>query len=281
MKNHTNRNKKIHTILKSFFDKKRAKNTYFTLRGFAKKLGVSPSFASRILSGKQDLPIERLNQIAEILEIDSVNITLIKKNLLMDYLKIIQLSPSEYKELFSTTQLPVENYKEITVPEKQFNVFDPWYNAALLDFSTCHNFRLDFKWLEKQLKVPADELQKSWNFLLEQGYIKSTETGHYEKTDKHLRLSSTLSIPTLRRFHKNVINKSLEELNNKVEQRHFERRLITSATVAVSPEKIEEAKKKIMNFMMELSLFCSQDSQCQDVYALGCLFFPLSQGESS
>lgn len=270
-------NKKTAKVLKSFFTKKQSSNSQFSLRNFAQKLGVSPAFASRILNGNQDLPIDRLDQIAELLEIDSPNLSLIKKNLILDYLKKFNLTPSEYSEFFSTNKTPIEAYKEISIPEKEFNLFDPWYNAALLDYSTCSNFKLDFAWIEKKLNVPRHELEKAWNYLIAKGYINITGSGKFEKSDKNIRLSTTKSILSLRRFHKHMISKALTELNTKIEQPHFQRRLITSATIALDPEKLNDAKKMIMNFIMELSLFCSKSDQCKEVYAFSALFFPLTE----
>ncbi len=275
--NRSNISKKTAKVLKSFFTKKQSSNSQFSLRNFAQKLGVSPAFASRILNGNQDLPIDRLDQIAELLEIDSPNLSLIKRNLILDYLKKFNLTPSEYSEFFSTNKTPIEAYKEITIPEKEFNLFDPWYNAALLDYSTCSNFKLDFAWLEKKLNVPRHELEKAWDYLIDKGYINITGSGKFEKSDKNIRLSSTKSILSLRRFHKHMISKALAELNTKIEQPHFQRRLITSATIALDPEKLNDAKKMIMNFIMELSLFCSKSDQCKEVYAFSALFFPLTK----
>jgi uncharacterized protein (TIGR02147 family) len=96
------------------------------------------------------------------------------------------------------------------------------------------------------------------------------------KKDKKLRFSTTQSQVEVRQFHKQMIQKALQELEFKTHQADFEKRLITGITFAANKKKIEKAKQKLAEVLHEIANDL-MDDDCDEIYQLNLQFFPLTK----
>ena len=76
----------------------------------------------------------------------------------------------------------------------------------------------------------------------------------------------------IRHFQKQILEKSIESL----ERDPLMERDITSITIAINEDKIEEAKKEIKKFRMKMSEFLSEGPKTR-VYNLGVHLIPLTK----
>src|SRR5579871_5015158 len=61
---------RTHEILQTFWEKKKRSSPSLSIRGLADKLQISPSFLSRVLTGKRPIPYRLLIHFKKALEID-------------------------------------------------------------------------------------------------------------------------------------------------------------------------------------------------------------------
>src|ERR1700733_9160194 len=65
------RAKNCHEFLQAIFDERKKKNSRYSLRSFARSLGMTHSYLSSLLSGKKAPTLTRSNEIALKLRLDS------------------------------------------------------------------------------------------------------------------------------------------------------------------------------------------------------------------
>jgi len=164
--------------------------------------------------------------------------------------------------------------KNEEVPTSQFHILSRWYYLSLLDLCTCKEFTDDPEWIAKRLGITPFEAKRAWQMLLQGRWVKRTETG-WTKSNKHLRFPTRQSQEVVRNYHRQTLEKAQKELN-KTDPESFAKRLISGASVAVNPEKIEEAKLRLHAALVEISKLLSE-GPCTEVYQLQVQLFPVTR----
>ena len=66
-----NQSKDVPRLLLDAFERKRERRRGYSRTAFARDIGVSPAFVSRLFSGEKRLPLHRLKKICHVLELDA------------------------------------------------------------------------------------------------------------------------------------------------------------------------------------------------------------------
>lgn len=218
------------------------KNPRFSLRAFAKRLGVSPSHLSRVLNGKKSLSLETAVQISRELGIDLTG-------------------------EFSDQALPTK-----TLNFEVFKVISDWYHFPLLELIRTKGFKSDARWIAKRMELPLpivtaalDRLESLELIERKDGEIKLTNQNFLETLD---------DIPSAatRNHHEQMLSKAVESLNSEpVSKREFQ-----SLNFNFDPEEMEEAKKAIRDFCKRFNKKYGKTSG-KEVYQLNLQFFGLTR----
>lgn len=257
-------------LLQKFFLAKKRKNPSFSLRAVAKKMEVSASYFSEILSGKKRLPLSRVSQVAKTLGMDSVaqdQLTVLLQR------ELLKLAPGES----SSKVLPRKAIQSFDpVPEeKDFSILEKWYHVALLDLVASPQFQTDPQWISQILGITQTAAENSFKTLVRLKYLKE-ERGQWIKTQKKIRLPTTKSHEAVRNFHKQMIEKALEELEFNISEEAFGRRLISGITITADPMKVDQAKQILAEALHEAAEVL-MDGDCTEVYQLNLQVFPLTK----
>lgn len=262
-----------HLIIKKYFARKQKVNPKYSLRSFARDLDVNPAFVSRLLNGKQEIPVQRLDQIAKILEMDSLTSKELKKSMATKLLKEMGLDANEVGKNKSTSIL---QFDDRAMTAKEMSVLSPWYNITIMELVTCADFRMDTGWIAKRMNLTKDQVERSLSYLLENGYLKKDVDGQVSKTNKQLRLPSKLSVGIIRQFHKSMMELAVKEMFQKISDKDFAERLITSTSIAVNKENIPKAKERMLEMQIEIAEIL-REGECTEVFDLTLALFPLTQ----
>ncbi len=261
-----------HLIIKKYFARKQKVNPKYSLRSFARDLDVNPAFVSRLLNGKQEIPRQRLDQITKILEMDSLTSKELKKSMAAILLKEMGLDPSEIGKSKASSIL---QFDDRAMTAKEMSVLSPWYNITIMELVTCANFKMDAGWIAKRLNLTNDQVERSLSYLIENGYLKKDQDGLI-KTNKQLRLPTKLSAGIIRQFHKSMMEFAVKEMFQKIGDKDFAERLITSTSIAVNKENIPKAKERMLEMQIEIADIL-RDGECTEVFDLTLALFPLTQ----
>jgi transcriptional regulator with XRE-family HTH domain len=268
-------------LLKEHFAARVRNNKNYSLRAFARDLGINPGSLSAIMKGKRPLPPEHLPTIG--------------KNLKLTPRKLKQLFSSSSSNLDTSRHSIPSDEKSMIIDERNFHILAEWEHYAILSLMETVDFQSDPKWMAQRLGVNQTQIELALQRLEEAGLIikqilhpankkplsnpiafeKTLSTKvhfQYQKKTLPLRTSEDVSSVALCKAHAEECD--LAKL--KIDVVTKELRDYSSTTMAINPKNIERAKKAIRNFRRELEVLL-EDDEASEVYLLAIQLFPLTQ----
>lgn len=234
-----------------------ARNRAFSLRSFAKKLGVGPSSLSEILNGKRRVSRKLAERMTEKL----------------------CLPPHERAallELFPEKSGPDQENgagKDYTrLSADQFHAISDWYHFAILSLAETVDFSSHPEWIAQRLGIRRFEAEMALERLQRLGLLRVTEQGEVVPTRGGFTSSDDIQDLALRRAH----SRNLTLAEQSLEKDHVTLRDFTAVTMAIDPERLPVAKQMIREFQDKLSAFLESGSKTE-VYKVSMQLFPLTQ----
>ena len=238
-------------ILLKKFEEGKQRNTRWSQRAFAKKLGLSSGALSEIMKGKRVLSLQ------------------IKKKLASK----LQLSPLEQIDFFDEempAHLRIKRIEYVQLSSDQFHLISDWYHFAILSLINTKDFKPLPSFIAQRLGLPIKIVLEAWERLF--------RLGHLAKSGKKVirnfpRIETTddmfdLSIQKAHLEDQKLIEKSL--LENPVTLRDQR-----SMTITMNKKDLARAKELIMIFQDQFSAEI-ETSPAEEVYRLSIALFPLT-----
>lgn len=228
------------TVLTQEFAKRSERNARYSLRAYAKSLGISPSLLSLILSGKR--PISRkvwgtLKRLGLIAEPESI-------------------------EKGSFNQISLDT----------FSVISDWYHYAILNLLETPSRLVNEKTIAERLGISRAESGMALLRLARLGLI-AKENKKWARRSEPLKVENEISSAASRKYHKQVLEKAIESLeNDPMELRDF-----SAMTMAIDPKLVPMARKRIQEFRRRLTQELELKGNRSEVYHLTVQFYPVSK----
>jgi transcriptional regulator with XRE-family HTH domain len=229
---------------------RRGRNAAYSLRAFARDLGVSVTALSDVLAGKRDFSRRNALRIAEKLA----------------------FSPEQTKEWLGDVGVAAEFFRPID--EDTFRLIADWYFFAILSLARLKKSRSDETWIAKRLGISVLEARGALQLLTRLGLV-DTSDGKLRRTTEPLRTSTNVPSAALRKHHKQ--NLRLAELS--IDRDPLEARENCSVTMAIDPSRIAEAKRRMARFKESLSDLL-EGGRPSEVYTLSLHLFPATKKEN-
>ncbi|NOT80424.1 MAG: TIGR02147 family protein [Bacteriovoracaceae bacterium] len=238
-------------------------NRAYSLRSFAKSLGLSSGELSEILRGLRKLSAKSALKIS----------------------KSLGLTSRETKHLLSLVQngqgLQGEEkkpYQELKVNFDQFDIVSEWYHFAILNLADCKDFRWSLSWIAKKLNIKTFEVKVAIDKMVSVGLIKSkiSKNGDiiYSVSDDYVMSQEGIPSKAIKNYHKQILLKAIDSL----EFQSVEERDISGIGMAVNKSDLEYIKKDISEFQNMLIEKYSKGKK-ERVYQLEVALFALSEDE--
>ena len=219
------------------FEARKNKNTAYSLRAYARDLGLDPGQLSLILSGKKNLSLPRSATIAKKLFDDSRRAQCFYHFAELHFAK----DPNErtlLQEKIKKLETPTV-HRDANIAEDELESISQWYGLPLLKLTDTK-----FPEITKDLAAAYFGLKENETFsMLERlrrlGFIKKVGP-HYQKIKS---LVTTTDIPSfgLKNFHSQMLKKAAQALfYQPIHKRYF-----SSVTVKLPPGALPEYKKII------------------------------------
>lgn len=243
--------------LQQEFTTRARKNSQFSLRAFARLLGMDASTISQILAGKRNPTNRVIEKICDQLSCSPAT--------KLCFMKTVRrsrktLQPAE----------PLPDYHQLAIDS--FAVIADWYHYAILELTFAEGFRDSPKWIAKKLDISPTEASVAID-RLERLKLLERKNGKLGKAELFTTNGTEgFTAPALKEFQRQIIQKALEA----IEHAKPEEKDITSMTMAIDPTKLDEARKRIRNFRRELCVFLEQGKRTR-VYNLGVQLYPISE----
>lgn len=261
---------KAHQVLNKALLAKQKRNPQYSQRALARDLGTSPVFVTKILTGKKSVPPARFKSLFKILDMDITLQTELMRAALLESLPSPELR--SMAKLSLAKDPAMEKFRR--EPSQKMSVIKNWYNIAILNYISCERLNDSSEAIAKYFGLTLREVNQSLQTLEANGLIEK-ENGQWGKVEKNSYFPTTKSQSEVRDFHRQMIQKSYQELSNTT-QGDFDKRLITGFTIAADTDKIDLAKKMISEFLGELSEILGGDKS-EEVYQCNIQLFPLKK----
>ena len=224
-------------------------NPKYSLRAFARRLKIEPSFLSKVLAGKRAVTPTLISRLAPYLE----------------------LSPTDLEKFTSPKQ--DISFQQLTIDT--FQMISDWYHYAILELMTVEGFENSPKWIAGKLGIKPAEAQAAVERLLRLEMLSLDEEGNLVNTSgNHTTVGNEFTAIAFRKLQKQILDQSKVAL----EEVPIEFRDQSSMTMAISSSLLPEAKKMLKDFRRN---FCSdlqkRDISRDEVYQLSMSFFPVTK----
>ncbi len=248
-----------------------SRNPSYSLRAFARDLGVSHAYLSMVLSGKRPVPVKRAFHFSQTVGLGQEETLAFLASCRKAH---FDAKPELAKPASPKEPRAVTGDEFFRVQLDQFKVLSEWYHLAILDLTLLDGFEPSERWVADRLGLTLEEVRGAVARLKRLGLLSITR-GRWIKRHKTIAVPTAQSHQAVRRFHQQMIEKALEALSSGT-QEDFERRDITGTTMAINPARLAEGKKRIQRFRRSLLKYLTR-GECTELYQMNVQIFPLTK----
>lgn len=240
-------------LLRTELENRKQKNPRYSLRSFAKNLGMSPAQLSQLISGKRKFSPDSLRQVTEHLH----------------------LSPEQASMLFSRTLIPQhivtpEEKSRKRLAEDEFRTISDWFHFAILSLCKIRGAKADPFWIADRLGITPTEAREGLARLVR---LKILDEGKIlKRIAPPLSVVSEIPSAAIQSYHHNILNLAQEKLRDAPPSR----RDFSAMTVACDPSKLPEVRKLIEDFQDRIASF-TENGHNQEVFVFSAQFFSLER----
>lgn len=243
-------------ILRNELERRCSKNPHYSLRAFAKSVGISHTVLSLVLSGKRGLSKKAATKIADELSLD----------------------PSERIQLLSnsgrssSTANKTLNQQFTVVDLDTFAMLGEWHHYAILSLLEIPGAKLTPRYIAKSLGISDIKAKLSIERLKRMNMVAMTADGQWRQTSLPIKVENQISTAATKKFQKQLLEKAVESL----EEDAAEIRDFSSITFAMHPSLVSHARQRIRAFRRELCAELEAAMPPTAVYNITVQIFPTS-----
>ncbi len=264
---------RAHHIIRDAWIERKTRNSGYSVRAFARDLGVSQTLLSLVLSGKRPVTLELAARIAAVLKFSPEKSEIFLRTTAQDHPKQL-ISYRKLSTLMGgSIDLEIPEIRNLDI--ERYKLLSHWYQLAILDYLTLLDADRSASKIAQAFGVTEIEVRDTLDRLEILGLAKQDLKQGWIKAEKHVRFPTKKTNTALREFHKQMIQKAQETLSD-TSQAAFEKRSVTGMTFGIDSSRISEATQLIQEFQEKLAaLLCG--GKPDDVYQLNVQLFPLTK----
>jgi uncharacterized protein (TIGR02147 family) len=248
-------------------------NPRYSLRAFARDLGLVPSRLSEIINKKQGLSRNAAEKVSKKLHLDNDLCELFCDSASALHSR----SPSERRmaqiRLMKRHNESVE-YHQLKIDV--FNIISDWYHLGIIELMKVKDFREDPFWIAQQLKITPVQVELAIDRLIRMKLIERQD-GKLVALAPSGQIEGEIPSESIRKFHRQILTKAGLALGSP----HIEQREYSANIMAISRDELTEAKNHIRRFRERFSEQLNNEKPKDNLYCLSIQFFPLSEGGPS
>jgi len=244
------------------FDRRVRVNPRYSLRAYARSLGLSPGALSEVLRGRRPLSLKAAARVVKSLGLDKGEAH-----------RLYSFIESERRSEIDPVA-PIEPNRR-KLDEDTFHLIAEWQHFAILNLMDCEGFRWRASYIAKRLGLSLVQADQAMKLLLRLGLVRSKGS---EVECVHDFVLSPDGIPSsaVRAYHRRMLGLALEAL----ELQSLDERDITGLGFAVDPAHLTKIKREISEFQDQLATKYSKGKK-REIYFLETALFRLSKGDTN
>lgn len=251
----------IQHLLQAKLMESQVKNSSYSLRSFAKRIGISSGPLTEILKGQRRVSRKIAEKIVVNLQLDPSERANLLRNFPEKLKRNSNLAPDRNKYLVETMKLSSEQFKTIS----------DWLHMGILSLMRTSRFKSDEAWLAKRFNVSKEEVSQSLMRMDRLGLIRKNDAKEWERTVKKINTTDDILDISIQKSHFNDLDMAKDKLISvSIEKRDF-----TSFTFPTDPSLLPKAKEILRKAQDDLAQLMS-DGDPQEVYRVCMYLFPLT-----
>jgi len=257
------------SYLREVYTNQLAKNPSYSLRAFARKLGMAPSSLSEILSGKKRISHEMALKIAGQLNLKE------KETRYFSLLADIESAGSESLREDLTKQIQKLNRHRAvaTLDVEIFRAVSEWYHIALMEMTRLPHLDFEPRKLARQLGITAVEVNAAIQRLEKLELIEKDAKGRYRKVQDNVLFSTPGKNEALRKYHQQMLMQASKAL----EKQEPSERFVGSETFIFDEKLLGDANAILEECFEKMVELATRSKNPKHVFHLGIQLFSLTK----
>ena len=259
-------------FLRDEFLKRKRRNTTYSVSAYARDLGVSQPFLSRLMNRQRRPTVKVAVQVAAVCDVSNRQTEEWISSIILTSppgAKVPKKMRAFYEKRSKTLKV-----KPFDCSASQFKAISQWYHLAILYLTYNCDFRGDSSWIARRLGITRIEADEAFNRLLELGWLKR-EGDQFQAIHPVLSVNAKRAEIANREFHKQMGQKAIEAMGD-LSDETFDRQIFSGVTFAIPKTRISEFREKVQSFQKEV-LSMLESETYSDVYQLNLQLFPLTK----
>ncbi|MCX6126345.1 MAG: TIGR02147 family protein [Proteobacteria bacterium] len=238
-------------------------NPRYSMRGFAKHLGLDSGYLSNVMTGKRHLSIGAAQKVVTALNLSDVEAQLIFESASDRSVPGQGIGSNQpLAQALAQKELDADTYATIS----------DMLHYLILEATFLENFRPDPRWLARRIGVTVIEVEEAMARLIRLGLLELVN-GNLRKAHRYLPTKDkTRPTPAHKASQQQILKSALYALRNSP----LEERASIGMTMAIDPEKVPLAKQMITQFIDSLSQVL-ESGERHEVYQIGVSLFSLEK----
>jgi hypothetical protein len=235
--------------LKKELQNRCGKNPHYSLRAFARSLGIDQSLLTKVLAGSRALGPRTAARVAQVLGLSLAH---------------RELSPV-------TIEMKLQTHRFI---EEHLEMISDWHHFAILEWLLLPKARHDARGIAVALQTSPSQVLLALARLEKLGYLEKQKNGKWKVLSPHNEwVQPERTSEARKRLQKQFLSKAIEA----IDQVGIEDRENGSLTIAVDRRRLPQIKKIIEKFKIEIRDTAEAARNFTDVYQLCVAFFPFTK----
>nr|BDT27847.1 DUF4423 domain-containing protein [Bacteriovorax sp. HI3] len=239
------------------FGRRKKINDRYSLRAYARDLGIEPSLLSKILRRKIPLTLKMLNRLSV----------------------LTGVTDAEYRQ-FAKELEREEGYGIKNITNNELRVCSDWYAFVMTELPKLDGYKSDPKWMAKKLGITLQETKEMLEILLNLGILvrggdDSIRASH--EVGNGFRVVSEdpkAYIAASKKRWRNVFERYYETVDKLPSKSRAYHVMVT----AIDSELIPEINKEMQDFVYELGTRMEKKSKKKDsIYEIDFSIFPMTK----
>lgn len=233
--------------LQYLFDTKKKRNPRYSLRSYAKKIGLSSGSLSDILKKKRRLTPQLGRKLLSKLDLEESS-----------KLKILKMIEAE------------ENQTILLVAQEANKLIKKWYYFPVLNLLEITPASTSLDEISKRLNISKKQAQESLRFLVKKKFISLNPNGRgYQVHSNAWKTTDNIADEVIRSAHRKGLDLAKKALDISVDSRDY-----TSIVFPGNSKQLYKVRTEIRKLLMKISKIMATGS-VDTVYKLNVQLFPL------
>ncbi len=251
-------------LLRAELARRCAGNPRYSLRAFAKWLGIDHATLSQLLRGRRALTAANIRRLGARLKLDEASI--------QSHVVAQKQQQHRHRDAAAPEPPPLREVRQLTADAAE--IIDDWRHFAVLELTRLDSFQPDSRWIARVLGVSVDEINIALQRLIRLGLLEmESRTRWIDRTGDAAVTIEGLANFALQRLAQQARDLALRAMSSPNSGLCD----YSATTVAVAAVRLPEVIDRIARFRRELIALLERDQRRDDVYQLEINFFPLTQ----